>query len=121
MIVTKYRCIFCDENLYRLEDGESYFDREKNVEIFSLDCDEHTVTCLICNIHYLPCRICNKFCQFLSINEDDDLLVNFEDKDINHITDAYMENHDPIVGPDGGNILKWRCNHCKTAYETCDK
>lgn len=121
MIVTKYRCTICDENLFKFEIGESYFetkscetDTEK--EIFSIDYEEQTVVCISCNIHYLPCEVCSKFCRLVSIHEDNELLTNFEHKNVYHV--PYEES---IVGPDGGNTLKWECDTCKRNYETCDK
>lgn len=114
MIVTKYRCTICDENLFKFEIGESYFETEK--EIFSIDYEEQTVVCVSCNIHYLPCEECSKFCRLLSIYEDDTLLQNFENKNVYHV--PYDES---IVGDDGGNTLKWECDICKRTYETIDK
>lgn len=116
MIVTKYRCDLCDENLFKFEIGESFFDPVTNEEIYSLDYEEQTVVCVSCRIHYLPCEECGKFCRLLSIYEDDDLLQTFENKNVYHV--PYDKT---IVGDDGGNTLKWECNICKREYETCDK
>lgn len=117
MIVTRHRCIFCDENLYRLEDAD-YILPEGSAHIFPIDCDEQTITCIACNIHYLSCITCSKFCQLLSVYQDDRLLADLEELNMNHVNGSNVSS---FIGPDGGNTLKWRCNNCKTEYETCDK